>query len=112
MAGRTMRKPPTNRQGSLFGAPSGLGSTSVLPECADVRFLDAVLIFPLAGGYAAWTATRPAGSEIGWALGGALVGTLAGVEGRGFLRYLGFAVAGASGTYLTLRLFSLAKPQA
>lgn len=83
----------------------------ILPDSKDVRFIDAAVAVPFAGAYAVWSASRPTATQrLAWGLGGALVGTLAFVEGRGsVLKYGGAFTAAGSAAVLALELVGLTK---
>lgn len=81
-------------------------ATTILPESAEVRFLDAGITAAVAAGSVIWTASRPnVGSQLGWATFWMLLGSLMAVEGRGELRYAGFGVLSSNASFMALRLF-------
>lgn len=99
---------PTGRRAAV-GVPGAAAATSILPESGEVRFVDAGINVLVAAATVIWTATRPASSALGWAVFWILLGGLMAVEGRGELRYGGFAVSAANAAYLSLRIAQLVK---
>jgi len=96
--GRSGRSPAVPLAGSVT-------ATSILPESAEVRFLDAGITAGVAAGSVLWTASRPTtGSQLGWAAFWVLLGGLMAVEGRGELQDAGFGVLSSNASYLALRL--------
>jgi hypothetical protein len=92
-------------QGRSLASPrGGLGATSILSESPRVRFIDALVGMGAGTVYGIWAASRPTGAQrLGWALGGALLGGIAFVEGGGAaLKYGGGFIAAASATVLGL----------
>ena len=105
------RSPRGNSRSLASGIHPSLASTSILPESADVRFLDGAIGLAIGVGSSLFVASRPtAGQRLGWGAFLTGLGTLAFVEGRGgVLKYGGAYTAAANGAVLGLELFGLTK---
>lgn len=111
MAVKPKRRPASNGRSLASNIHPSLTSTSILPESADVRFLDGAIGLGIGVASSLFAASRPtAGQRLGWGAFLTGLGTLAFVEGRGgVLKYGGAYTAAGNGAVLALELFGLTK---